>query len=115
MAVSSPQADRPRNLSGGADTWDVSPVGVLLLADYFDAPAGGAVAGDLAATESGADTAAMAGTVGSAGITGDLSAAEAGADTAALAGAVQVAGTLASVTVLPGGAGISLATLSTWP
>lgn len=54
------------------------------------------VAGALAASESGADTASIAGSVGSGTITGALAASESDADTAALAGVVRILGALAS-------------------
>lgn len=59
-----------------------------------EAAGGGGVTGTLAATESGADTAALSGQVV---VTGALAATESGADTAALSGAVIVAGALSAV------------------
>ena len=56
----------------------------------------GAITGTLAASESGADSFAAAGTVGSAAITGTLSATESGTDAFAAAGKVIVKGTLAT-------------------
>lgn len=38
MSVPLPQADLPRGLSGGSDTWDNGLAGAILLADYFDEP-----------------------------------------------------------------------------
>lgn len=35
MAVSFPQTDSPRDLSGGADAWDDGLAGQILSADYF--------------------------------------------------------------------------------
>ena len=36
MAVSSPQSDSPRDLSGGADAWDQGVAGKILSSDFFD-------------------------------------------------------------------------------
>jgi hypothetical protein len=52
--------------------------------------------GTLAASESGSDSASLAGTVSDSGITGTLAASESGADTAAMTGDVLVSGTLAA-------------------
>ena len=62
---------------------------------YFDAVAvgDGSITGNLAATESGSDTAAF---VGDVIISGDLAATESGSDTAAFSGDVIVSGTLAA-------------------
>jgi hypothetical protein len=57
----------------------------------FKATAGGGVTGDLAAQETGADTATVTGTVI---VQGDLSAQESGTDTASLNGSVLVSGDL---------------------
>ena len=65
---------------------------VRYLASYLT-NAAGSVTGTLAASESGADTAAMAGVVP---VSGVLAAAESGADTASLAGAVVVSGAMAA-------------------
>jgi hypothetical protein len=62
------------------------------LASYVPA-AGGAITGTLAASESGADTAAIAGAVR---VAGALAAGESGADSAAVAGVVIVSGALAA-------------------
>ena len=35
MAVSSPNSDKPANLSGGADAWDDGLAGILLLQDFI--------------------------------------------------------------------------------
>ena len=66
---------------------------VTWLAFDTAAPVAGAITGDLAATESGADTAAASGRVV---VTGLLAATESGSDTAALAGRVLVQGTLSA-------------------
>lgn len=55
--------------------------------------AAGGVTGDLAAQESGADSAALTGTIT---VQGDLSAQESGADTAAISGSMSISGTLAA-------------------
>lgn len=57
------------------------------------------VQGPLAATEGGADTASMSGTVTDPASTGSLAATETGADTASLAGDVFVSGSLAAIEV----------------
>ena len=36
MAISSPQSDSPRDLSGGADAWDQGVAGKILSSDFFD-------------------------------------------------------------------------------
>lgn len=65
-------------------------------ADMAGTVADPTITGTLAATESGADTASLSGTVSDAAITGSLAATETGSDTASLAGLVLVDGALAS-------------------
>ena len=55
-----------------------------------------AITGSLAATETGSDTASLSGVVESPAITGNLAATEAGSDTASFAGEVDVSGNLAA-------------------
>lgn len=103
------------SLRGGSAAWDTANAGPILLADYFAAAptsvtgtlaatesgsdtaaiAGKvAVQGTLAATESGADVAAITGTTVAPGVTGTLAATETGSDTAAIAGNIPVTGAL---------------------
>ncbi len=72
----------------------LSPLGLDALGLGPDVAAAGAITGDLAATETGADSAAL---VGQVRIAGTLAAAESGADTAAVSGSVLVAGILAGL------------------
>lgn len=71
----------------------MSAIARLLGALQTAAPSGGAVAGTLAATEAGSDTASASGDVF---VQGTAAATETGSDTAAASGGVLVSGTLAA-------------------
>src|SRR5574343_1221323 len=84
MAVTWPNADLPRGLSGGADAWDNGQAGALLSGDYF-APAAAAAGGfaspvllwpyGFGATTSASLTLAQSGSIaitGTVAVTGNL-------------------------------------------
>ena len=79
-------SDTVTGTSGGWRSWSI---------ELLAAAAGGSITGDIAATESGSDTAAF---VGDVIISGDLAATESGADTAAFTGFVEgeIVGNLAA-------------------